>query len=318
MERVAAATTLPTAAARRRGRPRPGRDVRALGPRARGAERARPRRRAARCCTRPTTTSPPRSTPPPACSRTEDGGMSGPACGATASCTITPESAGWGFSGLRVLELARGRARTRFETGEDELIVLPLVGRLHASSVDGETFALEGRDERLRRGRPTSPTSRATRAWSSPRTAAGASRCPRRAAGAAAASRATCARRGRARRAARRGPGEPPGQQLLRAGGLRGRPPDRRRGAHAGRQLVLVSAAQARRGRSPASRPCSRRSTTSRSRAAASATSASTARPGRRSTSAARSARGDAVADAARLPRPVDGRARATTSTTST
>ena len=46
MERVAAATTLPTRAARRRGRRRPGRDVRALGPGARGAQRAGPRRRA--------------------------------------------------------------------------------------------------------------------------------------------------------------------------------------------------------------------------------------------------------------------------------
>ena len=39
---------------------------------------------------------------------------------------ITPESAGWAFSGLRVLR-SSGRADA-FDTGEDELIVLPLEG----------------------------------------------------------------------------------------------------------------------------------------------------------------------------------------------
>ena len=57
--------------------------------------------------------------------------------------------------------------------------------------------------------------------------------------------------------------GEPPGQQLLLAGGVRGRPADRLRGAHPGRQLVVLPAAQARRGASGRER--SRRSTTSRS-----------------------------------------------------
>ena len=40
---------------------------------------------------------------------------------------ITPASAGWGFSGLRVLELPAGGKHV-FDTGEDELIVLPLDG----------------------------------------------------------------------------------------------------------------------------------------------------------------------------------------------
>jgi len=40
---------------------------------------------------------------------------------------ISPESAGWGFSGLRILDLAPGRSRL-IDTGEDELIVLPLTG----------------------------------------------------------------------------------------------------------------------------------------------------------------------------------------------
>jgi 5-deoxy-glucuronate isomerase len=57
---------------------------------------------------------------------------------------VTPESAGWGFSGLRVLTLAPGAART-IATGEDELIVLPLEGSGRVT-VDGEPFTLEGRD----------------------------------------------------------------------------------------------------------------------------------------------------------------------------
>ena len=57
---------------------------------------------------------------------------------------ITPERAGWGFSGLRVLALAAGGAHA-FDTGEEELVVLPFEGAATVT-VDGETFALEGRD----------------------------------------------------------------------------------------------------------------------------------------------------------------------------
>jgi 5-deoxy-glucuronate isomerase len=57
---------------------------------------------------------------------------------------ITPERAGWGFSGLRVLELAAGGAHA-FDTGEEELVVLPFEGGCTVT-VDGEAFALEGRD----------------------------------------------------------------------------------------------------------------------------------------------------------------------------
>jgi 5-deoxy-glucuronate isomerase len=56
---------------------------------------------------------------------------------------ITPESAAWGFCGLRVLPLAAGASHT-FETGEDELIVLPLEGGCTVT-VDGQAFALDGR-----------------------------------------------------------------------------------------------------------------------------------------------------------------------------
>src|SRR4029079_15421236 len=58
---------------------------------------------------------------------------------------ITPGSAGWGYSGLRVLELAPGGAHT-FATGDDEVIVLPLAGGCTVA-VDGEAFVLEGREE---------------------------------------------------------------------------------------------------------------------------------------------------------------------------
>jgi 5-deoxy-glucuronate isomerase len=56
---------------------------------------------------------------------------------------VTPERAGWGFSGLRVLELEASGTHA-FETGEDELIVLPLRGGC-AVTADGERFTLHGR-----------------------------------------------------------------------------------------------------------------------------------------------------------------------------
>lgn len=58
---------------------------------------------------------------------------------------ITPESAGWRFSGLRILELPAGGAHT-LDTGEDELIVLPLTGACWVAC-DDERFALDGRDD---------------------------------------------------------------------------------------------------------------------------------------------------------------------------
>ena len=53
---------------------------------------------------------------------------------------ITPEEAGWAFCGLRVLA-----GETAFDTGDDELIVLPLEGGAEVT-VDGESFTLRGRD----------------------------------------------------------------------------------------------------------------------------------------------------------------------------
>ena len=41
--------------------------------------------------------------------------------------TITPENAGWGYSGLHIVTLAAG-GEYRCDTGEDEVVVLPLAG----------------------------------------------------------------------------------------------------------------------------------------------------------------------------------------------
>jgi 5-deoxy-glucuronate isomerase len=69
-----------------------------------------------------------------------------PAGSATSSdfaVDISPDSAGWGFSGLRVVELEPG-APLRLETGDSETIVLPLSGSL-AVACGNETFELAGR-----------------------------------------------------------------------------------------------------------------------------------------------------------------------------
>ncbi|RRS00775.1 5-deoxy-glucuronate isomerase [Glycomyces terrestris] len=56
---------------------------------------------------------------------------------------VTPESAGWTHSGLKVLELEPGGAHT-FATGPAEHLVLPLAGSCDVV-VDGEHFHLDGR-----------------------------------------------------------------------------------------------------------------------------------------------------------------------------
>ena len=67
----------------------------------------------------------------------------GAAARAPFALSITPEDAGWGFSGLRILELPPGGAHA-FATGEDELIVLPLEGGCTVT-VEGERLTLDGR-----------------------------------------------------------------------------------------------------------------------------------------------------------------------------
>ena len=57
---------------------------------------------------------------------------------------ITPEDAGWDWTGLRVLRLAPGEPTT-FRTGDSELFVLPLAGSLDVV-VGGREFHLRGRE----------------------------------------------------------------------------------------------------------------------------------------------------------------------------
>jgi 5-deoxy-glucuronate isomerase len=56
---------------------------------------------------------------------------------------ITPENAGWSFSGLRVLRLAPMTTRV-LHTGEDEALVLPLSGACEVRC-GGQRFVLRGR-----------------------------------------------------------------------------------------------------------------------------------------------------------------------------
>jgi 5-deoxy-glucuronate isomerase len=56
---------------------------------------------------------------------------------------VTPESAGWGYSSLKIISLERAGSH-RFETGSDEVIVLPLNGSV-AVEVDEARCELDGR-----------------------------------------------------------------------------------------------------------------------------------------------------------------------------
>jgi 5-deoxy-glucuronate isomerase len=61
------------------------------------------------------------------------------------ACALSPEQAGWTYSGLRVLELAPGGSHA-FETGADEVLVLPLRGSCTVR-FDGEQADLAGRPD---------------------------------------------------------------------------------------------------------------------------------------------------------------------------
>jgi 5-deoxy-glucuronate isomerase len=56
---------------------------------------------------------------------------------------VTPESAGWGYSGLKVLALEPSGTAT-FQTGDAEALVLPLSGSCTVTC-DGEIFEVQGR-----------------------------------------------------------------------------------------------------------------------------------------------------------------------------
>lgn len=70
------------------------------------------------------------------------------AAGGPYAVDVTPESAGWGHSSLRVVNLPPGGRHT-FDSGESEWIVLPLSGGCAVATADDfgrETFELTGRD----------------------------------------------------------------------------------------------------------------------------------------------------------------------------
>ncbi|WP_327432866.1 5-deoxy-glucuronate isomerase [Streptomyces sp. NBC_01236] len=56
---------------------------------------------------------------------------------------VTPESAGWGYSGLRILTLKPGEAHA-LSTEDSEFLVLPLTGSCTVTT-DGKAFELTGR-----------------------------------------------------------------------------------------------------------------------------------------------------------------------------
>ena len=59
------------------------------------------------------------------------------------SVLVTPERAGWGFTGLRIGDVGPGE-RITLETGDDETVVLPLAGAGHIETA-GDDIQLEGR-----------------------------------------------------------------------------------------------------------------------------------------------------------------------------
>ena len=59
------------------------------------------------------------------------------------SLVVTPERAGWAYSGLKLLTLPPGGTQT-WSTGDDEILVLPLSGGATVTC-DGATFELQGR-----------------------------------------------------------------------------------------------------------------------------------------------------------------------------
>ncbi|HKG52486.1 MAG TPA: 5-deoxy-glucuronate isomerase [Actinomycetales bacterium] len=79
--------------------------------------------------------------------RLDDGARLHRVAGSTArdgyATAIDPELAGWGYSGLRVVELAP-RSEHQVSTGPDELLVLPLAGSCSVEC-EGQRFELRGR-----------------------------------------------------------------------------------------------------------------------------------------------------------------------------
>ena len=80
---------------------------------------------------------------------------------------VSPESANWTYSGLKIAVLGAGESYA-LATGKSECMVLPLEGAATVS-VGGETFQLQGRS-----------TISSFRVCSRPNSSAAATRCPAR------------------------------------------------------------------------------------------------------------------------------------------
>ena len=65
------------------------------------------------------------------------------------SLVVTPERAGWAYSGLRLLTLSPGGRQT-WATGDDEILVLPLSGSATVKC-EGRVFELTGRRSEIGR-----------------------------------------------------------------------------------------------------------------------------------------------------------------------
>ena len=72
---------------------------------------------------------------------------------------VTPERAGWGFSGLRVVELAAG-GEYRRAAGDDESVVLPLAGSCTVAMAFSLLFNNSGALNTPKRG--STPTKKST------------------------------------------------------------------------------------------------------------------------------------------------------------
>ena len=157
----------------------------------------------------------------------------------------------------------RRRARA-LEHGRVERIVVPLAGSFTVQHTEGSTTEATrlAAARRCSTGRPTCSTSPRPPRGVRHGSAGSRSRRPRR----ARSGRERTSRRRDTRRAARRGRLQPPGAQLRHARRRWMPRADRVRGHHAGRELVVVPAAQARRARRRVTSRASRRSTTSRPR----------------------------------------------------
>lgn len=155
---------------------------------------------------------------------------------------VDPEQAGWGFSGLRVLELEPGGSHARHRGQRvDRAAAQRWLHGVHTRRV----LRTAGQRERLRRSERLRLC--AARCPCPDRLRCGRPLRPGRSEVRATTPRSLRPRAGGTGRTARLRHVLAAGQQLRRRRHVRVRQADRRRGAHARRELVLLPAAQARR-----------------------------------------------------------------------